>query len=132
MTYVAARGLGLLVSHGWNNFFFTSDLCAFAAFAFVIDQDKGLAKTLTYYSRGDSFGESAILNGCKHQSTVVSQVAVQLLVLTSQVANFWTFFFFLRLSELKVRFYFCFQDEKKILTNINYPIRSVCCRTSWK
>lgn len=91
-TYVAVRGLGLLVSHGWNNCF-TSDLCVFSAFAFVIDQDKGLAKTLTYYSRGDSFGESAILNGCKHQSTVVSQVAVQLLVLTSQVAHFWTFLF---------------------------------------
>lgn len=109
--------------------FFTSDLCVFAAFAFVIDQDKGLAKTLTYYSRGDSFGESAILNGCKHQSTVVSQVAVQLLVLTSQVAHFWAFFFNLQLFELKVRFYF---KMKKILTNINYPIRSVCCRTSWK
>ena len=51
----------------------------------VMDLDKGVAKTIMYYNRGDSFGELAIMNGSRRQSTVISKDNIQLLVLTDTV-----------------------------------------------
>ena len=50
-----------------------------------MDLDKGVAKTIMYYNRGDSFGELAIMNGSRRQSTVISKDSIQLLVLTDTV-----------------------------------------------
>ncbi|KAL8560972.1 hypothetical protein ACOMHN_061186 [Nucella lapillus] len=47
-----------------------------------MDLDRGVARTVMYYNRGDSFGELAIMNATRRQSTVISKDNVQLLVLT--------------------------------------------------
>nr|KAG5706415.1 hypothetical protein BaRGS_033176 [Batillaria attramentaria] len=47
-----------------------------------MDLDKGVAKTVMYYNRGDSFGELAIMNNSRRQSTVISKENMQLLVLS--------------------------------------------------
>ncbi|XP_076468704.1 uncharacterized protein LOC143299406 isoform X2 [Babylonia areolata] len=53
-----------------------------SALVSVMDADKGVAKTVMYYNRGDSFGELAIMNATRRQSTVISKDNMQLLVLT--------------------------------------------------
>ncbi|KAK3762783.1 hypothetical protein RRG08_040480 [Elysia crispata] len=50
----------------------------------VMDLEKGVAKTVLYYGRGDSFGELAIMNATRRQSTVISKEDIELLVISAE------------------------------------------------
>ena len=53
----------------------------------LLDVAKGVNKTLYFLSRGDSFGELALVNQARREITVVSKEHVELLVLNGEVGG---------------------------------------------
>ena len=49
------------------------------------DKEKNINKTVTFLGKGDSFGESAILNNTEREASVISKENVEFLVITHEV-----------------------------------------------
>lgn len=47
--------------------------------------DNGVPKTIMFLNRGDSFGDVAILNNARRETTVISREKIELLCMTDTV-----------------------------------------------
>lgn len=58
---------------------------SFVPTAIVSTMEDGAPKTVMFLNRGDSFGDIAILNNARRETTVISRERIELLVMSDEV-----------------------------------------------
>ena len=53
------------------------------------DQQSTESKTVKFIGRGDSFGDTSLMNGCARDCTTISKEFIELLVLSDEVCIYW-------------------------------------------
>lgn len=61
--------------------------------AIVSAMEEGVPKTIMFLNRGDSFGDIALLNNARRETTVISREKIELLVMSDEVGSFIWFMF---------------------------------------